>query len=58
MFTSDLTPDLVRSVNAVVIVTNHHNVDYEMIVRNAKLVIDTRNATAPYRSLNSNVTLA
>jgi UDP-N-acetyl-D-glucosamine dehydrogenase len=58
MFTSDLTPELVRSVDAVVIVTNHHDVDYEMIVRNAKLVIDTRNATGPYRSLNHNVMLA
>lgn len=55
MFSSDLTPELVRSVDAVVIVTNHHDIDYEMIVRNAKLVVDTRNATAPYRSLNGNV---
>ena len=58
MFTSDLTPELVRSSDAVVIVTNHHKVDYEMIVRNASLVIDTRNATAPYRSLSHNVMLA
>jgi UDP-N-acetyl-D-glucosamine dehydrogenase len=58
MFTSDLTPELVRSVDAVVIVTNHHEVDYEMIVRNASLVVDTRNATAPYRSLSGNVMLA
>jgi UDP-N-acetyl-D-glucosamine dehydrogenase len=58
MFTSDLTAELVGSVDAVVIVTNHHDVDYEMIVRNAKLVIDTRNATAPYRSLSHNVMLA
>ena len=58
MFTSDLTPELVRSVDAVVIVTSHHDVDYEMIVRNAKLMIDTRNVTAPYRSLNDNVMLA
>jgi UDP-N-acetyl-D-glucosamine dehydrogenase len=58
MFTSALTPELVRSADAVVIVTNHRDVDYEMIVRNASLVIDTRNATAPYRSLNPNVILA
>jgi UDP-N-acetyl-D-glucosamine dehydrogenase len=50
--------ELVRSVDTIVIVTNHHDVDYEMIVRNAKLVIDTRNATAAYRSLNHNVMLA
>jgi UDP-N-acetyl-D-glucosamine dehydrogenase len=58
MYSSELTPELVRSSDAVVIVTNHHNVDYEMIVRNASLVVDTRNATAPYRSLNPNVMLA
>jgi UDP-N-acetyl-D-glucosamine dehydrogenase len=58
MFSSELTPALVRSSDAVVIVTNHHDVDYEMIVRNASLIIDTRNATAPYRSLNQNVILA
>jgi UDP-N-acetyl-D-glucosamine dehydrogenase len=58
MFSSALTPELIRSSDAIVIVTNHHNVDYEMIVRSASLVIDTRNATAPYRSLNHNVMLA
>jgi len=58
MFSTALTPELVRSVDAVVIVTNHREVDYEMIVRNAKLVIDTRNATAPYRSFSHNVVLA
>jgi UDP-N-acetyl-D-glucosamine dehydrogenase len=58
MYSSELTPELVRSSDAVVIVTNHRDVDYEMIVRNASLVVDTRNATAPYRSLNPNVMLA
>jgi len=58
MVSQELTRELLSSVDAVVIVTNHRGVDYEMIVRDAKLVVDTRNATAPYRALNRNVLLA
>ncbi|HEU5041176.1 MAG TPA: nucleotide sugar dehydrogenase [Gemmatimonadales bacterium] len=39
-----LTPEAVRSVDCVMIVTDHSSVDYRMIKRNAKLVVDTRNA--------------
>ena len=39
-----LTPALVRKCDAVVIATDHTAYDYDMIVRNAKLVVDTRNA--------------
>ncbi|NTV36722.1 MAG: nucleotide sugar dehydrogenase, partial [Anaerolineaceae bacterium] len=41
-------PDLmegVRSADAVVIVTNHSSYDYAAILRDAQLIIDTRNAT-------------
>ena len=34
-----------HSYDAVIIVTDHTNVDYEMVVANAPLIIDTRNAT-------------
>jgi UDP-N-acetyl-D-glucosamine dehydrogenase len=40
-----LTPTLLSSIDAVIIVTDHTSVDYEMLVRFAPLVIDTRNAT-------------
>jgi UDP-N-acetyl-D-glucosamine dehydrogenase len=40
-----LDPKLIESVDCVVIATNHDAYDYEMIVRHAKLVVDTRNAT-------------
>jgi UDP-N-acetyl-D-glucosamine dehydrogenase len=53
-----LTSESVRSSDAVVIVTDHSDVDYEMIVRNAKLVVDTRNATARFRQPGDNVILA
>jgi UDP-N-acetyl-D-glucosamine dehydrogenase len=39
-----LTPEGVRSVDCIMIVTDHSSVDYGMIKRNAKLVVDTRNA--------------
>lgn len=41
----NLTPRLLQSVHCVVIATDHDTYDYEMIVRNAKLIVDTRNAT-------------
>jgi UDP-N-acetyl-D-glucosamine dehydrogenase len=51
MKSSRLTADLLKATDATVIVTNHRSVDYELIARNAELVIDTRNATAQYKSL-------
>lgn len=41
-----LSPQTVASADAVVVVTDHSNIDYEMVVSNAKLLVDTRNATA------------
>jgi len=45
MSSSRLTARFLKSMDAVVIITNHSAYDYEWIVNNAKLVIDTRNAT-------------
>ena len=42
----DLTADALASADVVVIVTDHKSVDYQMVVDNANLVVDTRNATA------------
>jgi UDP-N-acetyl-D-glucosamine dehydrogenase len=44
-----LTPASVRKYDCVLISTDHSCVDYEMIVKNAKLVVDTRNATGGKR---------
>ncbi len=41
-----LTPRQVSSADAVLIVTDHDAVDYALIARHAKLVVDTRNAMA------------
>jgi len=39
-----LTPERLRKYDAVVIVTNHANVDYKAVEKHARLIIDTRNA--------------
>lgn len=41
----DLKPETLTEVDAVVIVTGHHNVDYELVLHHAPLVIDSCNAT-------------
>jgi UDP-N-acetyl-D-glucosamine dehydrogenase len=40
----ELTPDVVAAADCVMIVTDHTVVDYRMIKRRAKLIVDTRNA--------------
>jgi len=39
-----LTAARLRAVDAVIIATDHSCYDYDFIVKNARLVIDTRNA--------------
>lgn len=46
MKSKPLTPAMLRSYDAVLIATDHSAYDYQWIVQHAKLVIDTRNATA------------
>ena len=38
-----LTPAVVRRSDCVVVLTNHGSVDYDMVLRNAKVIVDTRN---------------
>ncbi|MEN6309207.1 MAG: nucleotide sugar dehydrogenase [Anaerohalosphaeraceae bacterium] len=44
MTSKKLTASLLKSYDVVLISTNHSDYDYKWIVKNAKLVIDTRNA--------------
>ncbi|PAY16633.1 UDP-N-acetyl-D-glucosamine dehydrogenase [Rhodopirellula sp. SM50] len=46
MESQELTPDFLKSCDAVLIATDHTAFDYEAIVKHSALVIDTRNATA------------
>lgn len=48
----DLTPETIRSYDAVVLTTDHDNVDYDMIKKNASLIIDTRGV---YRAPAENI---
>ena len=41
----ELTEELLWEQDAVVIATNHTDIDYQWIVDHSSLVIDTRNAT-------------
>jgi UDP-N-acetyl-D-glucosamine dehydrogenase len=45
MRSQKLTKALLKSVDCVIIVTGHSVYDYDFIVKNAKLIIDTRNVT-------------
>ncbi|MCL5952847.1 MAG: nucleotide sugar dehydrogenase [Chloroflexi bacterium] len=44
----DLTPEVLRQSDAVVIVTPHSNVDYAAVVAHAPLVVDSANATRDF----------
>lgn len=50
-----LTDATVRSYDCVLISTDHSAYDYPRIVRNAKLVVDTRNATGKVRNGRSKI---
>ncbi|WP_305155023.1 UDP binding domain-containing protein [uncultured Duncaniella sp.] len=41
----ELTAELIRSADMVVIATSHSNVDYEFVRCHARAIFDTRNAT-------------
>ena len=41
-----LTPEIVAAQDAVIIITNHDDIDYTLLADKAKLVVDTRDALA------------
>ncbi|MCK6480613.1 MAG: nucleotide sugar dehydrogenase [Planctomycetaceae bacterium] len=51
------TPRELKAADAVVVVTDHSGFDWASVVRNARLVVDTRNATAAVRRRPNVVTL-
>ena len=52
-----LTAELIRSADLVVILTDHSPVDYALVVSEAQVVLDTRNATRAVAGLHPNVIL-
>ena len=53
-----LTAAKIKSYDCVLISTNHSDYDYKWIVKNAKLVVDTRNATANVKTGRSKIVKA
>lgn len=45
MSSQDLTPEFLKSLDCVLISTDHTGVDYDLVAQHASLVVDTRNAT-------------
>ncbi|HWQ89817.1 MAG TPA: nucleotide sugar dehydrogenase [Desulfitobacteriaceae bacterium] len=41
----EMTDEQLKAADCVLILTDHSSLDYERVVKNAKLIIDTRNAT-------------
>ena len=41
----ELTADAVAATDAVVVITDHRNVDYQMVMDQAQLIVDSRNVT-------------
>ena len=58
MTSKKLTAKMLGSYDVVLISTNHSDYDYPWIVKNARLVVDTRNATANVRSGRSKIVKA
>jgi len=58
MTSKKLTARMLAGYDAVVISTNHSDYDYAWIVRNSRLVVDSRNATAKVRGGRSKIVKA
>ncbi|AIS51848.1 UDP-N-acetyl-D-glucosamine 6-dehydrogenase WbpA [Thermoanaerobacter kivui] len=54
-YSENLTDDLLSSSDLVVITTDHTKYDYEHIVKTAKFVFDTRNATKNLKELREKI---
>ena len=52
---SPLTPEQLKRVDCVVILTNHSNIDYNLILRCAPLIVDTRNQYGNLRGKSTKI---
>jgi len=58
MVSKKLTAKMLKSYDVILISTDHSDYDYKWIVKNAKLIVDTRNATANVRMAAKKITKA
>lgn len=49
----ELTPEAVQGFDLVMVTAAHHNVDYEMVQKNAKAVFDTKNVMKDIKDRNN-----
>jgi len=57
MASQPLTPELVAAQDMVLLLTDHSNVDYQMVMEYAKHMLDTRNATRNVVNNRERITL-
>ena len=50
-----ITPDLLKEMDAAIIITDHSAYDYAEIVKHSNLVIDTRNATSKIERVDGKI---
>jgi UDP-N-acetyl-D-glucosamine dehydrogenase len=48
----ELTPEILKEYDAVIILTDHQVVNYQLVLANSELVVDTRNITAQFKNEN------
>ena len=58
IFSISLTIENVQKYDAVIICTDHDNIDYQLLIDNSKLIIDTRNATNNDCNIRNNIVYA
>ncbi len=52
---TELTKENIEKQDAVVITTDHTNVDYDLMAKHAKLIVDTRNRMATVKNPKANI---
>ncbi len=53
-----ITPEALKGMDAVIIVTDHSAYDFAEIVRHSNLIIDTRNATSKIKGVDGKIFFA
>jgi UDP-N-acetyl-D-glucosamine dehydrogenase len=53
-----LTAEALAAADVALIATDHSGIDYDLVVRHSRLVVDTRNATREIRSGREKIVLA
>ena len=54
-YSQPLTPSIIECVDCVVILTDHSTIDYDLVVKHAAIVVDTRNATRTIQNGSSKI---